>query len=185
MEEVLIHSFDGRRVEHDLVGNPEVPAIEVDPTTLGFSPEDGSWRPLHDLGSVRSDSEVSSTLLDGLQDDLGMASTQLSPTLLTTQRDVAEVHSQPVLTQLRSTVPTSRGSLRRVGREVPTVDLTANDNDQSNEEPLVALPRRRRLRLLGTQPTVPDPPTNKFSPLEEVDSQVGIRDRRVRHRESG
>ena len=115
---------------------------------------------------------MSSTLLDGLQDDLGMASTQLSPTLPATQRDVAEVHSQPVLTQLHSTVPASRGSLRRVGREVPTVDLTVTVIE-SNEEPFVALPRRRRLRLLGTQPTVPDPPTNRFSILEEVDSQVG------------
>ena len=42
---------------------------------------------------------------------------------------------------------------------MPTVDLTANDSD-------------RRLRLLGTQPTVPDPPTNMFSFPEEVDSQV-------------
>ena len=50
--------------------------------------------------------------------------------------------------------------------------MTANDSDQSNEEPFVAMPRRRRLRLLGTQPTVPDPPTNIFSPLEEVHSQA-------------
>ena len=75
----MIHSSDGRRVEHELAGNPEVPATEVDPTTLDFSPDGGSWLPLHAPGSVRSDSEVSSTLLDGLQDDSGMASTQLSP----------------------------------------------------------------------------------------------------------
>ena len=50
--------------------------------------------------------------------------------------------------------------------------MTANDSDQSNEEPFVAMPRRWRLRLLGTQPTVPDPPTNRFSPLEEVHSQA-------------
>ena len=115
---------------------------------------------------------MSSTFLDWLQEDLGIASTQLSPTLPASPRDEAEVHSQPVLTQLHSTVPASRGSLWRVGREVPTIDLTANDSDQSNEEPHVALPGRRRLRLLGTQPTVLDPPTNRFSPLQEVDSQV-------------
>ena len=88
-EEVFVHSDRGRQVEHDLVGNPEVPATEVDPTALA-SPEDGSGHPLasdraHDLESmrvdVRRDSEVSSTLLDGLQEDLGIASTQLSPTV--------------------------------------------------------------------------------------------------------
>ena len=37
-EEVFVHSDRGRQVEHDLVGNPEVPATEVDPA-LGFFPE--------------------------------------------------------------------------------------------------------------------------------------------------
>ena len=45
-EEVFLHSDRGRQVEHDLVGNPEVPATEVDPTALGFCREDGSGRPL-------------------------------------------------------------------------------------------------------------------------------------------
>ena len=87
-EEVFVHSDRGRQVEHDLVGNPEVAATEVDPTVL--APEDGSGHPLasdraHDRESmrvdVRSDNEVSSTLLDGLQEDLGIASTQFSPTV--------------------------------------------------------------------------------------------------------
>ena len=44
----------GRRVENDLVGNPEVPAIEVDPAILGFE----STR-VH----MRCDNEVFSTQL--------------------------------------------------------------------------------------------------------------------------
>ena len=32
-------------LEQDLVGSPEVPATHVDPTPLGFTPEDGSGRP--------------------------------------------------------------------------------------------------------------------------------------------
>ena len=58
-EEVFVHSDRGRQVEHDLVGNPEVPATEVGPTALGFSPEDGFGRPAsgrtHDPETMRVD----------------------------------------------------------------------------------------------------------------------------------